>query len=224
MSTDPIVGIVGIPCSESARHSQFWWSLQSLVIPTNVEVKVEMGSSIAANRNAIIEYALSIETVEWMLFLDDDHVMRSDTIARLLVHRVDVVSALYLSRTPPFMPLVFDSITARGEATWKKLKASDRGLIHCAAVPAGGLLIRRRVLELLPRPFFRLGQIRQDEWGDDLDFCRRVRDLGFCIYCDLDLTFGHLTTMELRPCRTEDGEWLTMAMRGESGMAGKTWR
>lgn len=228
--TAPLRGLVGIPCAESSRHSLFWSHLAGLRLPPATAITVASGSSPAQNRNMIISTMLATPTIEWVMFLDDDHIIPPDTVHRLLAHNVDIVSALYLHRSPPFRPLVFASFdpSGSGGVAWREMTREDKGLVECAAVPAGGLLVRRRVFECLPRPWFRLGQIDAEEWGDDIDFCRRVGTHGdglrFKIHCDLDLVFGHLTTMELRPYRGEGGVWLTAALRGEHALMGRTWK
>jgi hypothetical protein len=78
--------------------------------------------------------------------------------------------------------------------------------------------VRRRVLEALGAPYWTLGQIAADEWGDDLDFCRRVRAAGFDIWCDLDCPVGHKIQATLWPQRTPQG-WVTTLVASNAPIA-----
>ena len=83
------------------------------------------------------------------------------------------------------------------------------------------MLIKRKVLETIPDPWWEthtawpkgLPPISSTE---DLDFCKKVREAGFRIFCNLDAPIGHITPMIVWPSRRTDGSWWTAISRGVS--------
>jgi GT2 family glycosyltransferase len=146
---------------------------------------------------------------EWVFYLDDDHIHTPPILNSLLAREKDVIGPLYLQREWPFAPIVYDRENPDGAVYQRLLRPFDSGLISVKAIGAGGLLVRRKVFETLEKPWWRLGQVRSDLWGDDIDFCRRVRQAGFEVWCDLDNKMGHITTAEIWPVKDEKGNWLT---------------
>jgi GT2 family glycosyltransferase len=166
-----------------------------------------MSAVISENRNAISQTALDMEC-EWVLYLDDDHHLPGDTLMRLLAHDVDIVSAHYTQRQPPFNPVLMEKQLEDGSYIHKQLSSDEHGLIQVEAAGAGCLLVKTEVLKALEQPFWRLGQIHPAHWGDDLDFCTRVRKLGFKVYCDLDVQIGHYMTGTVTPQWDETHGWM----------------
>jgi len=148
---------------------------------------------ISENRNHITQEALRLGA-DWVLYLDDDHVLRHDTLTKLLEADKDVISAHYTRRCPPFWPVAMETELPNGTFIYKGLNPDEKGVIPVAAVGAGALLVKRPVLEALKPPYWPLGQISPASWGDDLHFCSRVRKAGFEIHVDLDNTLAHIMT------------------------------
>lgn len=172
------------------------------------------GASIAENRNGIAERALAVGA-KWVLYLDDDQVLAPDTLVRLLAHDKDVISGLYVSREPPFKPHIYDHEDELGFCRFRPLAPFEGGLHNVLATGAGCMLIKTDVLRKLEQPWWRLGQITMDGWGDDLNFCHRIREAGFEIWCDFDVVVGHQMNATLWPKRKEDGEWYTVIVQKE---------
>jgi GT2 family glycosyltransferase len=164
-------------------------------------------SNIAGNRNEITQVMLD-NAADWVLYLDDDHILPQDVLPRLLAADKDVVSALYTQRQPPFDPVLFDSEVKGGGHIRKSLKNGEHGLVKVSAAGAGCLLVKRKVIEALTPPYWTLGQIDAGSWGDDLDFCNRVRAAGFDIYCDLDTSIGHSMTGVVWPAYDAANGWV----------------
>lgn len=207
-----VIGVVGISSPESSRHSLFYSSLTNVVKPPHTALAHAIGSSISRNRNTIAEQALE-SGAEWIWYVDDDQIFPPDTLLKLLARNRSVVSGLYLQREAPFVPHMYDREEENGAVYAKHLGAGDSGLQSVLATGAGCLLVRTAVLKTLDPPYWRLGQnggiLGSDQWGDDIEFCRRVRAKGFTIWCDLDVPVGHFTTGVVYPAH-DTGVWTTV--------------
>jgi GT2 family glycosyltransferase len=152
---------------------------------TRVAFTHNRGSSIAANRNLLVEALLDVQDLAWLCMIDSDMVVKPDTVNRLLATGKDIISALCFTRYPPY------PVAAR---------FCERGPISAATLPrlnqvemAGTacLLIRRHVLETIPYPWF---EHPVPGYGEDEVFCRKVRAAGFEIWLDGTTEVGHVGT------------------------------
>ena len=79
-------------------------ALMTLQYPAGTGVFLNKGSStIAGKRNDIIGQLLQQPKLAWLLCLDSDMTPPADTIYRLLETKHDIVSALCVTRKPPFI-------------------------------------------------------------------------------------------------------------------------
>jgi hypothetical protein len=184
-----------------------------LECPDGTVVLPITGATISENRNVIAEQALQMGA-EWVFYLDDDHIHTPTVLNSLLSRGKDVIGPLYLQREWPFAPIVYDRENQDGSVYQRLLRPFDSGLVLVKAIGAGGMFVQKKVFENLEKPWWRLGQIKSDLWGDDIDFCRRVRLAGFEVWCDLDSKIGHITTAEIWPVKDEKGNWLTTIVIG----------
>jgi len=206
--------LIGISGGQLARYSVFYDSILHLATPQGTALVQAKGANIAENRNGIAEEALKIGA-EWVFYVDDDQVFAPDTLLQLLKHDKDVVSGLYVSREAPFIPHIYDKEDEREWCFPRLLKPFDGGLTGpLKATGAGCLLVRTKVFEKMEKPYWRLGQITKDGWGDDLNFCHRVREAGFEIWADLNVVVGHQFNATLWPKRQPDGTWTTVILQG----------
>jgi len=201
-------GVIGISTAESGRFSIFYAALEGLQMPDEPVQKVFARSAqISENRNAITKHALDAGA-DWVLYLDDDHILSGDVLLRLLATGKDVVSAHYVRRQPPFGTCAMGVELPSGAFMWKTLEPAETGLVSVAAAGAGCLLVRRAALEALDPPYWTLGQIHPSSWGDDLDFCRRLRRKGFEVFVDLDNPIGHMMTGTVWPSNSPKQGWI----------------
>lgn len=202
-------GVIGISTAESGRYSIFYASLEGMQLPSEPIQKVFARSAvISENRNAITKHALD-SGADWVLYLDDDHILTRDVLTHLLAADKDVVSAHYVQRQAPFAPVAMSAELPNGRFMKLALEPTQTGLLSVAAVGAGCMLVKRRVLEALEAPYWTLGQIHPSSWGDDLHFCSRVRKAGFEIFIDLDNPVGHLMTGTVWPSHSVSQGWVT---------------
>jgi hypothetical protein len=159
---------------------------------------------------------------DWLLMIDDDQVFAPDMLQRLLGHladpTIDAVVPHILRRYPPYGGVLATFPTDGGEPQRFAPAPEQRGLIDVDAAGTGVMLIRRRVFEQMPFPWFEVGQIWSDKPSPDLWFCKKLKDLGGRLVCDLDIPVGHLAPMAIWP-RWEHGRWVaaTQYLQGACG-------
>lgn len=144
-------------------------------------------SSLPANaRNQCVEAAQAVKA-DWLLMIDADMRFPYDTLVRLMAHEKDVVGGVYVRRgtTDQIIgtPLVPDDVT---------------GLTEMQQIGTGCILINMKVFDLLPRPWFRHNDEAGNNVGEDIQFCRMVRDRGVSVWADIDLDLGHVDQVVLR--------------------------
>jgi len=210
-----VKGLIGVIGAELGRYAVFYDSLLHLATPPGTALVQTRGGNVAENRNIVTREALRLGA-EWVLYLDDDHVLAPDTLMRLLAHGVDIVSGLYVKREIPFVPCVYDEENEAGLCRPRLLAPGDCGRVKVKAVGAGCLLVRRRVIETLGDPCWRIGGISSDVPGEDIQFCKDARAAFFTVWCDLDTVVGHQMMGTVWPQRGPDGSWkTTMLQRDE---------
>lgn len=203
--------MIAVPTAEFARQAQFYDHFAQLIKPEGTIISMAHGQSPARNRNMMIEQALKCDCTH-IFFVDDDIILKPDTLVNLLAHDVDCVSGLYLMRNRPHQPICFESADSEGRCIHYFLNndngTPNEGLVPVVAAGLGVLLIKMHVFEPLEPPYIRMGELESDMWCDDLGFFKRVREAGFTeIYCDLNTQVGHMATATIWPAKGPDGKW-----------------
>lgn len=212
--------VVGISSAEQSRYAIFYESLIGVRFPRNTRIIQARGANIAVNRNNITRAALDADATH-ILYVDDDQIFPPDTVDKLFAANKEVVSGLYLQRTAPFVPVMYDMEDERGWVGPQVLTPATTGLQRVLATGAGCLLVRTSLFARMKDPWWRLGELEdgQEAWSDDIGFCRRARyEAGAEIWCQTDAIVGHLTSAVVWPQRVEDG-WRTVMLQGEKEIA-----
>lgn len=177
---------VCIPSGEMV-HADFMMSVLQVVQNSRVaNFRVSMVNAkfsiVAEARNLCVRAAVEAKA-EWLLFFDSDMVFPSDTLKRLLAHDRPIVAATYTRR---MLPLGFIGTRLDGAA----FTLADKGLVEAARLPTGCMLIKASVFKKLKAPFFRCGydEIAGKILSEDFWFSDRVRELGYQLWCDMDLS------------------------------------
>lgn len=181
----PIVAI-GVPSGDMV-HTDFAMSLAMLCMNPGAHAFLLNSRSplVALGRNECAG-AAQVMRATHLLFLDTDMVFPADTVTRLLAHNKDIVGASYASRMPPFQP-----VTVAEEGVHIRVTA---GLQRVKLIPAGCLMIRVAVFNVLAKPYFNLALDGDQLCGEDVYFCHKAREAGFELWCDGDLSsqIGHI--------------------------------
>jgi hypothetical protein len=188
MAALPTVAVC-FPSSDMV-HADFALALAGLCLaahPLKLTVVNTKSSIVAEARNTAVEEALLAEA-DYLLFLDSDMVFPLTLLHRLLLHKKDIVGAVYTRRKPPYSLL--------GEAIGGKLVADANNLVEMVRLPTGCMLIRMGVFDALSKPYFQFGvnAAKGTLLGEDYAFCDAARLSGFRIWADLILSqeIGHI--------------------------------
>ena len=194
-------GTIGLVTQQLARYTDFWLSDKALIRPANTKFINRQGMDVTGNYNGLVEEMQG----DWLLIMGDDHTFAPDLLVSLLAHEVDVVVPLVLKKDAPFDPVVYDGDEGEDEKTGLTIHRvahlQQTGLQEVFAAGSAGMLIRKHVLDALERPVFTTSHGFQNE---DLLFCKKVREAGFKIYCDVDQKMGHIGIHTVYPLWTGD--------------------
>jgi len=228
-------GLIGIPCQRGGNDSDLLPSIIGMQKPSGTDFKKAVGLGPAAPLNEIGRAFLANPKYEWLFLTNDDNLCPPDVIPRLLYHDVDFVTGVYLSRIQPFEPVLFGEVKDHENLSTEMdlpeikrsnrwyyrhlLKDGDRGMVPIVACGDGCLMIRRRVMEAIPQPWWEYGETMSDACDHDVVFSRKVREAGFGMWADLECRVGHITTMVVMPHRDEDGTWQTHLKQADRWIA-----
>lgn len=180
-------GTIGLVSQPLARFTDFWMSFMALVRPASTRFAFRQGMDVTGNYNGLVD-DMAGDTL-WIM--GDDHTFAPDIYVNLLAHDVDVVVPLVLKKDAPFDPVVYEGeeLDEQGRTLHQVARLPQSGLVEIHAAGSAGMLISKRVLDALERPVFTTSDGMQNE---DLLFCRKVREAGFKIWCDVDQKMGHI--------------------------------
>ena len=202
-------GAIAVIRGELSRFGDFCSNLETLFAPEGSICLQSTSYDCAANRNACIRQMMKDEKFKWVFLLDDDHTFQPDTLIRLLMRRVDVISPLCVNRHTPFPPI--STKFKNGSGTWRNedktinweyrtwAEIPTTGLLETTVLGGNGLLIQRPVLEKIGDPWFEPGQLERGYALEDVDFSRKVFEAGYKLYSDCDRHIGHMVVAEVWP-------------------------
>lgn len=206
-------GTIALPTSEIGRFAMFTISLSATMQPPNTNLSVMASASVVENLNQIVRQLRDED--EWVWIMGDDHVWEHDCLMRMLrvmdeTPEADILVPLVAKRNPPWVLVLFHATGEfydGGLPKWKPFNWEEvplTGTFEIDAAGSAGMLIRRKVLDVMGDPWFEnTGGVFLNE---DVNFCKKATDLGFHIYATADVTMGHLGIFNVRPMQ-RDGRW-----------------
>lgn len=202
-------GVIGIATAPLGRYREFDLCVSNLEMPQGCQIDWRMGVNVAFHFNNMIRSMLSNDEFEWVWILGDDHTFEPDVLIRLLERDVDVVTPFCLRRANPFNPVLATGKNGGYKACSFQTVDGKKGLMDITSYTVGnaGTLIRRKVCETIPEPWYENGKIDPEKESCDLYFCTKIKEYGFKSYLDLDVLFGHIFHAVVFPERKQDGSW-----------------
>jgi hypothetical protein len=187
-------GTIAVCAGEHGRWSMFSAALDLLERPAGTVTRWHIGGLIAVNRTEAVREMVG----GWAFFVDDDIMVRPDTLTRLLAHDVPVVSAAVCNRR----------MVSQLSAHWpdgSRVPFDAGGLVEVGFVSTSALLIRREAFDEVGR-VFRFDQSRLEIdgtiEGEDYEWCRRAQAAGVPLRIDLEAPVGHITAAIAEPTGT----------------------
>ncbi len=159
----------------------------ALKVPNHTRVVSYERVMIDSARNLIAEKALE-GGYDWILYLDDDMTFSPDIFFNLASYDKDIIGALAFKREQPFEPCVY-----KKREDGNMYSVFPKKMMDVDAIGSAGLLIKTDVLKKIEFPWFETGYNSDKEhFSVDFDFCRKAKEAGFKIWCDPDISMGHI--------------------------------
>lgn len=163
----------------------------------NILISYPSDKPISHNRNKIVQDFLNHKDYDYLLMFDDDNIPPTN-ILNLADFDKDVICGISFGYQQNLViPSVFkrkdDGLYSVHEFT------GEEGLMEVDAAGSGQMMIARRVLEKIQYPF--RNEYDRDgikKLGLDLNFCQRVKELGFKVYAHTDYICSHYVTFDLK--------------------------
>ncbi len=199
---------IATPAYSGTVHAQFaislaetYCSLARNGIESDIRINCS-GSLLVAERNRLITAFLESDSTH-MLCIDSDLGWPYQAVLALLSHDLDFVAGVYPTRRENYF--LFRPVFNEDKSVFK----NEKNLLKMEYIPAGFMLLKRKVLEEMVKHFSDLYFKPQDEklpsgyclfntevmngefWGEDYVFCRRAREAGFDIWVDPLIEFDH---------------------------------
>ncbi len=181
----PVYSTVPAQCFSNILH----FALDSLkLFPLSIST-VE-STYITRARNILIENFLN-STADYALFVDSDMILPKDTIAGLLAHEKDVISAYYIRRTPPHVSVALKKMGGKYETI---MNPSEGDEFEADITGMGCMLVKREVIEKVSekKPVFTVNDNSDSSVkGEDAIFCEKIREAGYKIWVSKKVIAGH---------------------------------
>ena len=155
------------------------------------------GTLIFDQRNKLAQAALD-DGCDYVLWIDADMRFPKNTIERLLAHDKDIVGVNATTRRLPVGPTakVLKIDYEKKENHWFSVDSKNKtGLEKVTSIGCGVMLVKRKVYEQTPKPWFYFYEIPGGKTlGEDVHFCVAAHDAGFETWVDHDLSkeIGHI--------------------------------
>ena len=155
-------------------------------IPADVEIVG--GTLVYIARNRLAHRAIR-DGYTHVLWLDSDMIFRDSIVEDLLFCGKDMVCGAFVSRRPPYGPCVYTDISDPGNM--KKVEGFGTEPFRVDGCGFAAVLTSVSLLDAVQSCFgtcFR----PTEQYGEDLAFCDRVKQLGKEIWCDPTVRPGHI--------------------------------
>lgn len=184
-------GAVCLITGDLTRYAIAMQSVMGLKVPPGTHMPWNMGMLVARSLNGAFQTMMSTPSLQWVWVMGDDHTFDPDVVLKLLDREVDAVAPLCLNRLPPMDPTIVD----HGRERMKYLEELPHSGLYTLAEDEtcgdAGLLLRRKVLEAIPAPWYD-HRISGAVASEDQAFVQRIKDAGFKVHIDLDVKIGHI--------------------------------
>ncbi len=206
-----VPGYAGIQPEAQESYVQMMYRLGRDLPEYDVAINVMIKTEQFRARNRIVNAAIANQ-FDYLLMLDDDHIVPHDLVVRLIGHmkahpEYAAIGALYFQRGGSYEPVLMRRKSLeKDDWRFSFIRHDDDilmnpGLHEIDILGGGCMMFRVRVLEKLMPPYF----VPEIEMGTDISICSRIRDLGYKLAADTSIELGHLGNKTVVTSRTIGG-------------------
>lgn len=188
-----------VPASFAVDVAQLYAKTREYRMWSTVTIGFVAATYIHAGREWFLE-ATRKQGATHVLWLDTDMTFPPETAIRLFMHDQPIVGCNYRVRQDSGL------FTARRHQERITTSEASTGVEAVDEIGFGVVLMRTEIVNDLPRPWFRHGLNDQGgDIGEDIMFCRALRQAGHTIYLDHDLSkqVGHIGQHTYRTLEAE---------------------
>lgn len=188
--------LIAIPTARYIEADTFK-SIYDLEIPEGYETTFQTfyGYRVDQVRNLIADWV--VRGFDYLFAVDHDVTFAPDTLKKMIMHDVDLVSGIYRQRLPEQRLEVYDLNQQR--MTIEQLY--NKPLVEIGGCGFGCVLVKKEVFATIGYPQFEyhVALDHNNTISEDTDFCKKAMSKGFKLYCDTTILCGHIgsTTMHV---------------------------
>lgn len=187
---------IGIPHTEKTMNPYFFDSFVTMDKPDFVYMRPPFSGYFGMDeaRNSLVTQAFD-NGCSHLLMMDTDQTYQADTIPLLLRHNKPVVACLVHRRYPPFDPIMYEGEFGEYKHMPDEVCFSGE-LVRVDAVGCGCVLYDMEVFLKTKYPWFETHELENKKLvGEDIGFCKKLKDAGYKIYVDTSIKIEHITNM-----------------------------
>jgi FkbM family methyltransferase len=185
--------LIAIPTARNIEAETFK-SIYDQIVPEGYQTTFQYfyGYNVDQVRNLIADWV--DKGYDYLWAVDSDMSFSADTLARLLSHNKDVVTAIYRQRKTEQILEVYEHTARGGVAHMPYHKLQGRGLVEIAACGFGCVLVRAEVIRSIGYPQFKYYSALDHAHtvSEDIDFCNKAKNKGFSIWADTNILCRHI--------------------------------
>ena len=186
--------VIGIPHT-GTLNTDVVSGLLSIKTKYNLNIQFLKSSILFLSRENLAKAALEAKA-EYLMFLDSDQIIQSDTIDKLAYHLdngEDIVTTLIFRKDPPYQPCVFST---QKELPNKQIALNFYDLefqdltkpFYVASCGMGCMMMKTEIFNNIPSPWF----LPRPYTGEDITFIWEATQKGYKILCDPTIEVGHI--------------------------------
>lgn len=181
--------LIAIPTARYVECDTFK-SIYDLEIPDGYETTFQCfyGYSVDQVRNLIADW--TVKGFDYLFSVDHDITFAPDTLKKLLSHDKPVVSGVYRQRLEPQCIEIYDHQMRHLDFN----SICNLPLVEVGGCGFGCVLVKSQAFANVGYPQFVYHSAlnHADTFSEDLDFCKKARQLGHTIWVDPTIMCGHI--------------------------------
>lgn len=190
--------LIGVPTLDY-MNVEFVRSLTTLLMRlkddgVNFDLDIESGTLVYIARERIANKAIN-EEYSHVLWLDADMVFGPDLLDDLMFSGKAFVSGVYHARRKGYASCIFKGIDV-GEV--ERFKEYPKETFEIAGCGFGCVLIETEIIRAVKRAYGTCFTPIKN-YGEDLAFCKRCRDIGYSLWCEPSVVCGHIGHITIYP-------------------------